>query len=83
MCDWLGQQSRRKQEEKSTQSVFTLFSLLVIFKFIITLFAKDSFGVDANLLPNWTDADLILGISAGVNSFDPNSKTGPVVSPTD
>ena len=51
---------------------------------------KDSFGtnpngsfLDPDLGTNWTNSDEILVGLATVNSFDPNSKTGPSVSLTD
>jgi hypothetical protein len=87
ICGWLGQQSRGKQSKKSTQSVFLLFFFHHDRRHSL---CKDSFGTDRNgnifdpnLGTNWTNSDEILASVATVNSFDPNSKTGPTVSPTD
>jgi hypothetical protein len=79
ICGRLGQQSRNKQSKKSTQSVFFLFSLIVI----LNTLCKDSFGTDFDFGTNWTNSDEVLESIATVNSFDSNSKTGPTVSPTD
>jgi len=45
----------------------------------------ESFGAipdgntDDNLATNWTGANFALGVIVGVDSFDPNSKTGPAI----
>ena len=90
ICGWLGQQSRSKQSKKSTQSVFFFFFSFFPHRDLQHSLRKDSFGtnpngsfLDPDLGTNWTNSDEILVGLATVNSFDPNSKTGPSVSLTD
>ena len=80
LVGWASDQEGRKLRNKFGQFFFSLFRVSHRDHHWHSL-CKDSFGTDEDLLPIYTNSQvLITGVQA--SSFDPNGKTGPAVSPT-